>query len=380
MVMDFPAGLNVREIVTVESPEHLADVVLNASRHDMPVIPVGGGTYLSTGISTEHEYLLLDLSPLNGVENYIPTDMTASFRAGTPVVDVRAALAANGQELSVDLPADDAGTIGGLVATGYAGARRLGQGTFKDLLIGCEYVRGDGLIAKAGGMTVKNVSGFEISRLLHGSWGSLAVLTRVNLKVLPIPREDRTFTWHDTGLQAALDRQLRLLSGFPACVALETSGQRGNFSTSIRFVGRESAIADYEQQVNSAGEKPDEAHQGDAGWISMAATEVTPYFVASNSLERSRELALTLNATEGIESLSISLALGTVRARIAPDLVRATDLADIATGLWMIEGGHPEWKAGMNSWGPQQGDHGVAMAVKQQFDPACILNRGRLFI
>jgi FAD/FMN-containing dehydrogenase len=380
MLMEFPAGLNVRETVTVESPEHLADVVIHANRRDMSVVPVGGGTYLSTGVPTEHEYIALDLSPLNGVENYVPTDMTASFLAGTPVADVRAALAENGQELPVDLPADDAGTIGGLVATGYAGARRLGQGTLKDLLIGCEYVRGDGLIAKAGGMTVKNVSGFEISRLLHGSWGSLAILTRVNLKVLPLPREDRTFTWHDSDMAVALDRQMRLLNGFPSCIALETSANKGNYATSIRFVGRETAMADYEQQLTSAEGTPDEAHDGATPWNSVVATEVVPHLVASNSLENSRELALRLNGTEGVDTLGVSLTLGTVRAGIVPDVVCANDLAGIATGLWMIEGGHPDWKAGAIVWGPQSGDLAVAMAVKQQFDPAGILNRDRLFI
>lgn len=378
--MKFPAGMNVQETITVESSEHLADVMLSASRRDTPVVPVGGGTYLSTGVSTEHEYIALDLSALNGVENYIPTDMTASFRAGTPIADVRAALAQNGQELPVDLPADDGGTIGGLVATGYAGARRLGQGTLKDLLIGCEYVRGDGLLAKAGGMTVKNVSGFEISRLLHASWGSLAILTRVNLKVLPLPRVDRTFTWHDTDLAAALDRQLRLLSGFPACIALETSGSKGEYATSIRFVGRETALADYEQQLISAEAKPDETQQGNAAWIPAAATENAPQLVASNSLEQSRELAMKLNAMEGIEHLAVALALGTVRASVAPELVGATEFAGLATGAWMIEGGDAAWKAGVRVWGPQSGDHEVAAAVKQRFDPAGILNRGRLFI
>ncbi len=378
--MEFPAGLNVRETVTVESPEHLADVLRNANKHEVPVIPVGGGTCLSTGLATANEYIALDLSMLRGIENYVPTDMTASFLAGTPVSEIRATLAANAQELPVDLPDGDAGTIGGLVATGYAGARRLGQGTLKDLLIGCEYVRGDGLIAKAGGMTVKNVSGFEISRLLHGSWGSLAVLTRVNLKVLPVPRVDRTYTWFDAGLDAALDRQIRLLTAFPACIALETSTRAGSFATSIRFIGREAAMADYEQQLAAAGGAPDEVSAGASALVPVTATASTPFFVAGGPIDDMRALAGKLNGMEGISDLAVSLPIGTLRARIAPGRLRATDLAGIPTGLWMIEGGHSSWKAGAPVWGPQSGDHTVAMAVKQQFDPAGILNRGRLFI
>lgn len=378
--MEFPAGLNVRETVTVESPLRLTDVLRDANRRDMPVIPVGGGTYVSTGLPCEHEYIAIDLSQLNGIENYVPTDMTASFLAGTPIADVRSALAENGQELPVDLAPDDAGTIGGLMATGYAGARRLGQGTLKDLLIGCEYVRGDGLLAKAGGMTVKNVSGFEISRLLHGSWGSLAVLTRVNLKVLPVPKVDRTFIWHDADLPAALDRQIRLLASFPACIALETSISGEQCSTSIRFTGREAAIADYEQQLITAEGSPDDIEDGAGRWTPVPATEAEPHLVASNPFERTRDLARRLDGMAGIDDLTVSLALGSVRARISPDILSAADLAGILTGLWMVEGGNPEWKADLTVWGPQSGDHAVAMAVKQQFDPAGILNRGRLFI
>src|SRR5699024_1400043 len=126
--------------------------------------------------------------------SYEPADLTASFHAGTTLAEVNDILGEQGQELPLDMPQADRATIGGLVATGFYGPRRLGSGTLKDLLIGCAYVRGDGLVAKAGGMLVKNVSGFEISRLLHGSWGSLAGLTSINLKVVPKPKADFTFS------------------------------------------------------------------------------------------------------------------------------------------------------------------------------------------
>lgn len=378
--MQGTAGLNIRGTVMVESPQHLADALLDANERDVPVMPVGGGTYLSTGTSTDHEFIALDLSGLTGIDTYVPTDMTASFQAGTSICEVRAALAENGQELPLDLAADDAGTIGGLVATGYSGARRLGQGTLKDLLIGCEYVRGDGLLAKAGGMTVKNVSGFEISRLLHGSWGSLAVLTRVNLKVLPRPRVDRTFVWHDADLATALDRQMRLFVAYPGCIALQTSTRGEHVDTAIRFTGRESAIADYEQQLATSEGTPDAIHDDASVWIAFAATGNAPHLVASNSVEHSRELALRLNETSGITEQTVSLPLGTVRAGISPEALSAADVAGIVTGLWMIEGGDSGWKAAATIWGTEWADRAVAVSIKQQFDPAGVLNRGRLFI
>ena len=375
--MHFPSGLNISETVVIESPDHLATVLADASVTDTPVLPFGGGTCLSTGLPADEEYRALDLTRLNGIENYIPTDMTASFLAGTPLRDVRAALAEHGQELPVDLDPDDAGTIGGLVATGYSGARRYGQGTLKDLLIGCEYVRGDGMIAKAGGMTVKNVSGFEISRLLHSSWGSLAVLTRVNLKILPRPRVDRTFIWHDAEIAAALERQLRLLIAFPGCIALETTGSGDTWRTAIRFTGREPSIEDYQLQLTNAEGQPDAVLDA---WPIQRAHGDLPYLVANNPVERAQALALVLHAQVGVGDMAVSLPTGTVRAALDPDEVIATEVAELATGLWMIEGGEYDWKQNAAIWGSPRGDNAVSHAVKQQFDPANILNRSRLFI
>ena len=121
-----------------------------------------------------------------------PADLVLSVRAGTTFAEVQPELGEHGQEIPIDVAYPERATIGGLIATGFAGPRRLRSGSFRDLLIGCEYVRGDGLVANAGGMVVKNVSGFEIPRFLHGSWGALAVLTTVNLKVTPKPRHDGT--------------------------------------------------------------------------------------------------------------------------------------------------------------------------------------------
>ncbi len=375
--MQSSRGLNVSETVVIESPAHLADVLADATAHRIAILPIGGGTCLSTGLPTNEHYRALDLSQLSGIENYIPTDMTASFLAGTPLRTVRAALAENGQELPIDLASDDEGTIGGLVATGYSGARRYGQGTLKDVLIGCEYVRGDGLLAKAGGMTVKNVSGFEVSRLLHGSWGSLAVLTRVNLKVLPRPKADRTFVWQDSTLAAALDRQVRFLTSFPGCIAMETTGCGDRWTTAIRFAGRESALQDYQLQLSNAEGTPDAVLDE---WPLPPSTEDNPCLVANNPVEQSRGFALMLSTHQGVNALSISLPTGTVRAELDSGLVAAREITTHAEGLWMIEGGDPDWKRDAAIWGPGRQDIAVAQAVKDQFDPGNILNRGRLFI
>lgn len=372
-----PRQLNVIDTIAIESVDHLTEVVAAASAARQALLPLGGSTCLATGNVTDTPYLALDLSGLSGIDDYIPTDMTASFQAGTSLQQVREALAANGQELPIDLADDDAGTIGGLVATGFSGPRRLAQGTLKDLLIGCEYVRGDGLLAKAGGMTVKNVSGFEISRLLHASWGSLAILTRVNLKVLPQPRGDRTITWMDENLSAALIRQQKLLQAMPMAVAVQSVRTSTGVFTNIRFMGREAPIADYLARATALVGEP---ASDSANWVIPSSSEEQPVIVCTAYADELITNAANLERLPGIGEMRVSLGTGTLWAIIDPTQLQLPDIVAAITGLWTIEGGSADWKAGHNVWGPDRGDAVVARSIKQQFDPASVLNRGRLFV
>ena len=378
--MNAVTGLNISDTVTVESVEHLGEVLRQASDASTPVIPVGGGTCISTGYAVDHELIALDLSGISGIVDYIPTDMTAGFLAGTPISDVLETLAGNGQELPIDLARDDAGTIGGLVATGFSGPRRYSAGTLKDLLIGAEYVRGDGLVAKAGGMTVKNVSGFEIGRMLHGSWGALAVLTRVNLKVIPKARVDRTIVWRDDDHHTALARQERLLAGNPNAVALQTVQREGAWDTAIRFAGRESAVDDYEKKaISSEGEPLSSAEIGDV-WAVSPSAEHSAQLVLSTAVAEIHQTLSELIATGTVSDTAVSLGTGTIRTRLNQEVFSKDHLRAARSSLWMIEGGHQDWKRDLPVWGPERPDRIVAQSIKDQFDPAGILNRGRLFI
>lgn len=376
--MTLPADLNISQRVRIESAEQLSSVLVDANTSDTPVVPMGGGTCLSTGNVVDHNYLGLDLSGLSGIVEYVPTDMTAGFLAGTPVATVREALAANGQELPIDLATDDAGTIGGLIATGFAGPRRLSQGTLKDLLIGCEYVRGDGLIAKAGGMTVKNVSGFEISRMLHGSWGALAVLTRVNLKVLPIARADQTLTWHDVDIDAAISRQLRLLTQFTGATALHSMQGGDGWLTSIRFSGRSISVEDYVREaVDSEGE-PMSGHDAPDAWVASPVSAEDPQIVFSGTVDSMRVAIKYLADQHVVRNLTWSFGTGTVRATVTSNV--GSLVQQLPGPLWMVEGGNAASKVGVPVWGPDRADLAIMRAIKQQFDPGNILNRGRLVV
>jgi glycolate oxidase FAD binding subunit len=161
----------------------------------------------------------LDTRSHRGIVTYDPTELVITARAGTPLVELNAALDDADQMLPCEPPLfDGKGTLGGAVATGLSGPRRPWAGSMRDFVLGCRVITGDGDHLRFGGQVMKNVAGYDMSRLLAGSFGSLGVLTEVSLKVLPKPRERRSFA-----LTLGADEALRELSAWRKA-ALPVSG------------------------------------------------------------------------------------------------------------------------------------------------------------
>ncbi len=142
---------------------------------------------------------VLDLSPLNAVTAYEPSELIVTVEAGAPLADVMSLLDSKNQQFAFDpvntsplLGTPEAGTIGGMIGAGLAGPRRIKAGGVRDHLLGAHAVSGFGDSFKAGGKVVKNVTGYDLCKLLAGSWGTLAVMTEVTLKVMPRPEAEST--------------------------------------------------------------------------------------------------------------------------------------------------------------------------------------------
>ena len=157
----------------------------------------------------------LCLRGLSGVVEHRPADLVVRVRPGTMIAELREALAAVGQECPIEAVAGQGATVGGVVAAGLSGVRRLGVGPIRDWVLGARFVTGDGRLAAAGGTTIKNVSGYDLPRLLCGSWGTLGLLTELVLRTRPRP----AFTqWYRT--DAPVERWLGLLYHPVSVVAL----------------------------------------------------------------------------------------------------------------------------------------------------------------
>jgi glycolate oxidase FAD binding subunit len=152
---------------------------------------VGAGTWLDAGHPVVAD-AVLPLGGLAGVVDYVPGDLTLTARAGTSLGTIAAVAAAEGQFLPLDPPGDDAGTLGATVATASAGPLAHAFGLPRDLVLGAEFVTGDGNVVRAGGRVVKNVAGFDLVRLVTGAWGTLGVLTEISVRLRALPEVDAT--------------------------------------------------------------------------------------------------------------------------------------------------------------------------------------------
>jgi glycolate oxidase FAD binding subunit len=151
----------------------------------------GGGTWLDAGRPVDAD-APLPVDRLTGIVDYVPGDLTLTARAGTPLSEIARAVASQGQLLAMDPFGAADGTIGATVATASAGPLSHAFGTPRDNVIGLHFVDGTGAVVHAGGRVVKNVAGFDLTRLMIGAWGTLGVLTEVSVRLRPLPEADAT--------------------------------------------------------------------------------------------------------------------------------------------------------------------------------------------
>jgi glycolate oxidase FAD binding subunit len=182
-----------QERVKPESAEAIGELVARCDAAGQKVCVVGGNTLEGMGFPPERVDVTLDTTHLTGVVANERADLTIAVRAGSPLRDVATLLAAQGQFVPFDAPQPHYATIGGTLAAGWLGPRRHLYGRVRDYVIGSVIVLADGTIARAGGMVVKNVAGYDMSRLYVGSFGTLGVLVQANFKTAPLPPHARVF-------------------------------------------------------------------------------------------------------------------------------------------------------------------------------------------
>lgn len=186
------------DTLKVRDAKDVEEVVRAAIANEQPLEIIGHGSKRSIGHAMATN-AVLDLSALNAVTSYEPNELIVTLQAGAPLADVLSLIDAKNQQFAFEpintaplLGTPASGTIGGMIAAGLAGPRRIKAGGARDHLLGAHAVSGFGDSFKTGGKVVKNVTGYDLCKLLAGSWGTLSVMTEVTLKVMPKPEAERT--------------------------------------------------------------------------------------------------------------------------------------------------------------------------------------------
>src|SRR6476469_2398436 len=186
------------DTLRVRDAQDVEQVVRAAIESDQPLEIIGHGSRRLIGQPMATN-ALLDLSALNAVTSYEPNELIITVQAGAPLADVKSLIDSKNQQFAFEpmntsmlLGTSNLGTIGGMIGAGLAGPRRIKAGGARDHLLGAHAVSGFGDSFKTGGRVVKNVTGYDLCKLLAGSWGTLAVMTEVTLKVMPKPASERT--------------------------------------------------------------------------------------------------------------------------------------------------------------------------------------------
>jgi glycolate oxidase FAD binding subunit len=351
-------------VTAVLRPGDLAgvrDAVLDAGG---PLLVAGAGTAADWAGTPAPVAAVLDTTALTGVLAHNPGDMTVSVRAGTPLRVLAGELAGHGQHVALDAARVAGGaTVGGLVATGDAGPAALVRGSLRDLVIGVTLVLADGSVARSGGHVIKNVAGYDLAKLLHGSYGTLAVLAEVVLRLHPVPAAAATVAVPCTVAEAAR-LAARVLGGPTDGLLL------------VRIEGSAAALGERAARLRELLGAP--AGDGDDGdpWRRHAElTRGAPGAAVLRIGVRPSRLPALLAALPAT-AVTAGLGTGVATASLPPDAVAAAHGAVAAAGGTSVLRARPPG-ADLPAWGPPPSAIGVLRAVKAAFDPDGRLGPGR---
>lgn len=339
------------------------------SRASRPLQIVGGNTKRFYGGVVEGD--VIAMNHFAGILEYEPTELVITARAGTRLSDIEQVLARHGQMLAFEPPRLGPGsTIGGVIASGLAGPRRGTHGCVRDYVLGTTLMNGRGQILHFGGTVMKNVAGYDISRLMAGSMGCLGILLDVSVKVLPLPQQETTLVFDLTAQQAITQFNTWLGQPLPISGTAWWGG-----AAHVRLSGAEAAIRSAIQTLG--GERLDDNdHQ--LFWNSLR-DQTHPFFNWPEDLYR-LSLPPTADHIRTDHDTLIEWAGGQRWMRV-PGSVNPREMQAYARSL----NGHatlyhtPDFtKRALSFTEPDPALAAIQRKLKREFDPAGIFNPGRL--
>jgi glycolate oxidase FAD binding subunit len=393
-------GQSPRAVVAPRTSEEAATLMQLATREGFTVECAGAGTRLGSGNPGTRVDLVLTTAAMTSVTEYEPADLVISALAGASLAQLADRVAAHNQFIALDPAVSPRSTIGSTVATGAAGPLRYAHGTPRDQTLGLEIVTGDGRVLHFGGRVVKNVAGYDIVRIMTGSRGTLAFITRVSMRLKPQPEVDRTAVVKAGSFAAIADITDAIMATKldPAAIEIVSEPLARQLQDIVgwlllvRVHGNADAVGDAVARIRSAaGAAVIDVADGATAWRNLAALEaaapVNIRFANLPSLLRDTT-ATALNTAElgGLDGSRIAMHAGDGIVRVMADhtALAATDVIARARvdmeqrGGTLIVDRMPN-SAALDAFGHTDNLR-LMTSIKQVFDPAGILGRSRFVV
>ena len=402
-------GLTPRWIARPASVEQVARLLALAADESLAVTPRGGGSSLALGYPPRRLDLVLDLGRLDGVLDYVPEDMVASVQCGISLEALAGRLGQHGQRLPLD-PAPGGGrSVGGVLATAASGPLRLRYGTGRDLLLGVRFVQADGVVTWGGARVVKSVTGYDVPKLLVGSFGTLGVLAEATVRLHPIPPAWGAWLWSfettataSAFIAAVIDstiqpERLVLLDPGGARAAADAAPEAAAVAVSIASAAEAVAAQRDALSALAVGHSGRAIEIGAGAWSRLGSAFAAPVVVrVAGEPARLGHWLTTLEhvARDGRIGL---VAMGEASSGVLRAALRAPDRDGIPAAAWLggavsglraalapeggslvVERAPRAIKDTVDVWGPVAPEPlAIMRRLKAEFDPAGILNPGR---
>ncbi|QHG15674.1 FAD-binding oxidoreductase [Nostoc sp. ATCC 53789] len=379
-------------IVYPRTQQQLAAVIAKAHSHNWRVLPCGSGSKLSWGGLAKGVDVVVSTEGINQLIEHAVGDLTVTVEAGMKFSDLQALLAKSRQFLALDPTAPESATIGGIVATGDTGSLRQRYGSVRDQLLGVTFVRADGEVAKAGGRVVKNVAGYDLMKLLTGSYGTLGFISQLTFRVYPLSEASGTVVL--TGSAEAVSQAADILRGSAltpvqadllSTKLVSSLGLGQGLGLIARFQSISESVKEQSNRVLEVGQK-----LGLNGAIFADADEASLWQRLQERIHFSaRESVITCKIgvlpTAAVDILTqvelglihISSGLGLLQLEDKNQVLQVRDSTQLNRGFLTILEAPVAVKEQIDVWGYTGNALPLMRRIKEQFDSKNILSPGR---
>jgi FAD/FMN-containing dehydrogenase len=415
------------------SCQEISEIMKIAVVEKLAVVPCGARSKLAMGAPPSRYDVAVDMTRLDHIIAYDPSDLTLSVEPGIPLQRLAGVLAGYTQFLPLAVPFLSRATAGGTIAACVHSPLRQAYGTARDFLLGVEFVTGDGVHAKSGGVVVKNVAGYDLHKLMVGSLGTLGIITKINFRTFPAPASTRVFASSSDTVDGVLEMRRRVAQSSlrPLTVDMLSPGAVEMLGSSVAariepgpapvdrfpksqwaflatFSGAGAVLARYERELKQIADEAgcgsctifgDDEKPASFGRVrefipialeSSPATTVIKLSVVRSKIREIFEAIEQAASANELRWAAMADGLGVVYLALLPNareeqmrarVVNATERVQTACaqlgGNVTIPFCPSEWKSSLKIWGPERGDFEQMRKLKKIFDPAGILAPGR---